>query len=279
MKPERVTLVLSGGGMKAMAHVGVLRALDEMDIRPSCICAVSAGAMVGAMAASGMRYAAIASAAITLTARDVAVLNRTQLTLRGVGALSILRGEPLRRLLSRVLPEQSFERLAVPLRVGVTDLDRGELVAFGSGGRLDWTVAKAVYASMALPLYVPPLQVGGTAYGDGGVLEVLPLSLVLLGDADRVIAVDVGPSLQAREDWLHAAPRLIAQHDRTYGIQTSALREHAVAAWKADASRPPLVLIRPAVDPHATFAFDRTAGFIEAGYRAAHAALAARGMT
>ena len=276
MKPERAVLVLSGGGMKAMAHVGVLRALADIGISPSMICAVSAGAMVGALIAGGMSYEQIAATCCALKARDIAVVNRRRLLVRGVRAGSLLKSAPLRRLLVRILPEQSFERLRVPLRIGVADMDRGELEVFGAMGRGDWTVAQAVYASMALPLYLPPAVQAGRTYADGGVLEVLPLSLVPSDAADLVIAVDVGPSVVASADWRHRAPRLVALHDRTFSIQTAEKRERMLEAWKGNASRPPLVLVRPAVDPAATFAFDRTVDFIEAGYRAAHAALAER---
>ena len=276
MKPERVVLVLSGGGMKAMAHVGVLRALADVGIGPSMICAVSAGAMVGALVAGGMPYEQIAAICCGLRSRDLAVVNRRRLLMRGVWAGSLLQSAPLRRLLVRIVPEESFEHLRVPLRIGVADMDRGELEVFGAMGRTDWTVAQAVYASMALPLYLPPAVQAGHTYADGGVLEVLPLSLVPPDEADLVIAVDVGPSHIARAGWQHQGPRLLALHDRTFAIQTADKRERMIEAWKADASRPPLVLVRPDVDPSATFAFDRTVDFIEAGYRAAHAALAER---
>jgi NTE family protein len=276
VKPERVVLVLSGGGMKAMAHVGVVRALADVGIQPSTICAVSAGAMVGAMVAGGMPYDDLAAVCCALGPRGFAVLNRPQLLLRGVGAAGVLRGAPLRRTLARILPEQSFEHLRIPLRVGVADLDRGEMEVFGSMGRTDWSVAQAVYASMALPLYLPPAVVAGHTYADGGVLEVLPLGLVPPDEADLVIAVDVGPSLTARTNWRRIGPRLVALHDRVFAIQAADKRERMIAAWEGDAARAPLVLVRPAVDPSGTFAFDRTVDFIEAGYRAAHAALAAR---
>jgi len=276
VKPERVVLVLSGGGMKAMAHVGVLRALADVGINPSMVCAVSAGAMVGALLAGGMSYEQIAATCCALEARDVAVVNRRRLLVRGVHAGSLLKSAPLRRLLVRILPEESFEHLRIPLRIGVADMDRGELEVFGTMGRTDWTVAQAVYASMALPLYLPPAVQAGHTYADGGVLEVLPLSLVPSDAADLVLAVDVGPSLVAGADWQHRGPRLVAMHDRTFSIQTADKRERMLAAWKADGTRPPLVLVRPAVEPAATFAFDRTVDFIEAGYRAAHAALAER---
>lgn len=274
--PERVILVLSGGGMKAMAHIGVLRALEQAGMQPAGIVAVSAGAMVGALVAGGMPYDEIVRRVTRLERRDLAVLNRGALVLRGVGARSVLKPEPLRNLLRRLLPGSTFDALRIPLRIGVTDLDRGELEIFGSAGRTDCSIADVVYASMALPLYLPPSNLGGRTYADGGLLQVLPLELVLPGEADLVVACDVGPVSSGHPSWRTLAPPLIALFDRALTITMADQRARTVAAWQADPARPPLMLIEPAVDPYGTFSFDRTVDFIEAGYRAAHAALEAR---
>ena len=276
MKPDRVVLVLSGGGMKAMAHIGVLRAMEQAGIQPSGIVATSAGAMVGALWAAGVPYEKIVATVTRLERKDFAVLNRAALLLRGVGAPSILNPEPLRALLRRLLPVSGFESLRIPLRIAVTDLDRGTLEVFGSAGRTDASLADVVYASMALPLYLPPTDIGGRTFGDGGLLQVLPLELVLPGEADFVVACDVGPQAVAHPAWRTLAPRLIGLSDRALSITMADQRERTIAAWQADPSRPPLLLVRPAVDPHGTFAFGRTVDFIEAGYRAAHDALAER---
>lgn len=274
MKPERVILVLSGGGMKTMAHIGVLRALEQAGIRPCGIVAVSAGAMIGAMVAGGMPYDQMVSLVTRLKRTDLAILNRTALIVRGVGAKSVLKPEPLRALLRRVLPAGGFDALRIPLRIAVTDLDRGSLEVFGSAGRTDGALADVVYASMALPLYLPPAELGGRNYGDGGILQVLPLDLVLPGEADLVIASDVGPVHAGPSAWRTLTPALIGLTDRALSIAMADQKDRAIAAWRADPSRPPLTLVQPAVDPYGTFAFDHTVDFIEAGYRAAHEALA-----
>ena len=276
MKPERIILVLSGGGMKAMAHIGVLRALEQAGTPPAGIVAVSAGAMVGALWASGLPYERIAAVVTKLERKDFAVLNRAALLIRGVGAPSVLDPAPLRRLLAQLLPPSGFEGLSMPLRIGVTDLDRGKLEIFGTAGRTDAALADVVYASMALPLYLPPTDIGGRTYADGGLLQVLPLDLVLPGEADVVIASDVGPTHEAHPAWRTLAPRLIGLNDRALSIVMADQRERTLASWQADGSRPPLVMVRPAVDPYGTFAFGRTVDFIEAGYRAAHEALEGR---
>ena len=277
MKPERVVLVLSGGGMKTMAHIGVLRALEQAGIRPAGIVAVSAGALVGALVAGGMPYEQMVALATRLSSKELTVLNRGSLILRGVGAQSVLKPEPLRRLLRRVLPSDSFAALAIPLRIAVTDMDRGELEVFGSAGRTDSAIADVVYGSMALPPYLPPVVLGGRSFADGGILQVLPLELVLPGEADLVIASDVGPVATGHPDWRNASPALLALFDRTLAVAMASQKARTLAAWRADGSRPPLLLVEPAVDPYATFAFDRTVDFIEAGYRAAHTALESRG--
>lgn len=276
MKPERVVLVLSGGGMKTMAHLGVLRALEQAGIRPAGIVAVSAGAMIGAMVAGGMPYDQMVSLVTRLERNDIAILNRAALIVRGVGARSVLKPEPLRQLLRRLLPVGGFDALRIPLRIAVTDLDQGSLEIFGSAGRSDIALADVVAASMALPLYLPPSDIGGRAYGDGGLLQVLPLELVLPGEADLVVASDVGPVRAAQPSWRTLSPPLVGLTDRALSIAMADQRDRTLAAWRADPSRPPLMLLQPAVDPHGTFAFDRTVDFIEAGYRAAHEALARR---
>ncbi len=275
MKPERVVLVLSGGGMKSMAHLGVIRALDQAGIQPAGIVAVSAGAMVGAMVASGMPYERIVGLVTKLRRQDLAVLNKAALLIRGVGARSILKPDALQSLLERTLPA-SFDQLRIPLRIALTDMDRGKLEVFGSAGRTDLSLPDTVYASMALPLYLPPFERDGHVYADGGLLQVLPLDLVLPGEADLVIACDVGPVFLAHPAWRTIAPPLIGLNDRALSITMSDQRERTLAAWRADASRPPLILLRPDVDPHGTFLFDRTVDSIEAGYRAAHEALEKR---
>lgn len=275
MKPERVVVVLSGGGMKAMAHIGVLRALEQAGIHPAGIVAVSAGAMVGAMWASGMAYDRMADVVTRLRQEDFAVVNRASIVLRGVSAQSVLDPGPLRLLLRKLLPS-SFDQLRIPLRIAVTDLDRGSLEIFGSAGRTDGALPDVVYASMALPLYLPPSSIGGHTFADGGLLQVLPLELVLPGDTDLVVASDVGPNFVAHPEWRTLSPRLIALTDRALAITMADQRARTLAAWRADTSRPPLLLLEPAVDPYGTFAFSKTVEFIEAGYRAAHEALRRR---
>jgi NTE family protein len=176
----------------------------------------------------------------------------------------------------RLLPVQDFGSLRLPLRVTAVDVDSGELAVFGAGGSTACSVTDAVLASMALPLYLPPVEIDGRRYMDGGLLAVLPLGVAAAIPADLVVAVDVGPVAAAPPPWVPRGPTLLAAHDRAMAVAMAGQRSREVEAWRGDPRRAPLVVIEPPVDPHGTFAFDRTAEFIEAGYRAAHAALAFR---
>lgn len=277
MTPERVVLVLSGGGMKAMAHVGALHALAECGRPPAEIIATSGGALVAALAAGGLGYEELVRLVTRIRAEDLVAPARADVLLRGLGAASVLRPAPLRDLLARLLPVNDFSRLCLPLRITATDLDSGEMVVFGVAGRTDCSVAEAVYASMALPVYFPPARIGGRRYADGGIRAVLPLDLAAAAGADVVVAVDVGPSFFGPAPGERPVPALVELADRALAIAMADQKQRTIAAWRNAPGRPPLVLVTPAVDPHGTFAFDRTAAFIEAGYRATHAALAARG--
>lgn len=276
MKPERVVVVLSGGGMKAMAHVGALHALTEAGLAPAELIATSGGALIAALIAGGMPYEKIVPLVCGMRREDVFVVNRAGLMLRGIGAASVLKPEPARAFLRRILPVDDFASLRLPMRLTAVDVDSGRLEVFGSAGRTDCSVSEAVYASMALPLYFPPATIGGHRYADGGLLQVLPLELAADSGADLVVAVDVGPVLEGPPPWMPKAPAILAASDRALAILMADQKARTVAAWREDPRRPQLLLVEPAVDPHGTFTFDRTVEFIEAGYRAGHAALAGR---
>jgi NTE family protein len=274
--PERVVLVLSGGGMKAMAHVGAVHALEECGLAPAELVGTSGGALIGALAAGGLSYDRLVPLVMGIRREDLVAPARADVFLKGLSAASVLKPEPLRALLRRVLPVTDFSQLLRPLRVTAVDLDSGALVVFGAGGRSDCALADAVYASMALPPYFPPARIGGRRFVDGGVRAVLPLELGAQAGADLVVAVDVGPVPFGPGAAVRQVPALVELSDRSLSIAMADQKARTIRSWQETKGRPPLVLVTPAVDPHATFAFDRTAEFIEAGYRATHAALAAR---
>src|SRR3989449_3565837 len=278
----RVVAVFSGGGAKAIAHVGAWRAIHEAGGQVTHIVATSMGAVIGAALAAGVTPDEVAIAARSLSRKDVAPLDAASL-LKGVFASHILRAEGLRRTVARFVAMARFSDLKIPLTVTATDLDSGELVLFGALGQ-DVPLQDALYASCALPLYYPPARLDGRRLADGGLRAVLPLAPAQRIPADLVVAVHVGPGFDERLPPSAATgrgglrvlyrllpPPLVRAHGEAERIMMAAQAERAIAEWPRDA--PKLVVVRPVAEREATFAVQEMDRYLEAGYREAKRAL------
>jgi NTE family protein len=164
----------------------------------------------------------------------------------------------------------------VPITVSVVDLDTGELLLFGEGGE-DAPLVDVLCASCALPPYFPAVELAGRRCGDGGLRGPLPLEVAARLAREAVVAVDVGPGLDqvARRTAFGALPPLVRAHDDAVGALMAGTTATQLALWRADPARPPLVYVRPRVEPNATFRVDRIRRYADDGYRATRDALAA----
>jgi len=270
---SKVVLVLSGGGAKALAHAGAFRALEQANLIPSHIFATSMGAVVGAALGAGTPFDQVRRRAIGIRRKDVAPFDPLALIM-GLFARSLFPAAALRRAIATLVPRTSFQSLKIPLTVTATDLDSGELLLLGPGGRQDIELADALYASCALPLYFPPLETNGRRLGDGGLTAVLPLApaLQLVTDADLFVAVDVGPGFDERGGAVPTKlPRVVRTHGEAMRIMMAEQTERVLADWPKDAPR--LVYVRAVAEREATFAVDRIQDYVEMGYQATKKAL------
>jgi NTE family protein len=271
---SRVLLILSGGGAKAAAHVGALRALAEAGLWPTHIVGTSMGAVMGACHGAGLTPEQMLER-IERVGRT-GVVRSWYAPWGGLWLGALLQGPPLRRAVEMLVPARAFEELAVPLTVTVVDVETGELVRLGANGR-PVPLVDALWASCALPVYYPPVSLDGRLYADGGLRGVLPLLGAEGIGADLAVAVDIGPGFEDPEvAGAPARPPLILQHDRATGALMAEVTRAQVALWRASPERPPLLYVRPAVERHATFRTDRVNVYADEGYRATKAALAGR---
>lgn len=267
-----VVLVCGGGGAKAAAHVGAMRALEEQGIRPTHFVGTSMGAVFAAMFAAGIsapdaleRVAGVGDGEI-VKAEPFALL-------RGLWARSLLKAEPFKAALARLVPATRFEALASPLTVTSTELESGALTLFGAGGR-SVPLLDALYATCALPLFLPPAVIGGKRYGDGGLRAVLPLEPATLLPATLVVAVDVGPGFDEPPGASGPGlPPVVEAHNEASGILMAGQTALALALWRASAHRPRLLYVRPKVEKGATFRVDQVRRYVEEGFAATRAAL------
>ena len=266
----RTILVLGGGGMKGIAHIGVWKALEESGVRPDAIIGTSIGALIGACLSGGMGWRDLADVARKLTRDDIVSINKRAVWLGGVREAAVFDGAHYLDYIRRTLPVKDFASLTLPIRMNTVSLVSGTEVWFGTGMRQDASVPEVVYASCALPIYFPPMQIGDDYLVDGGVLDVLPLTRALEWGAERIIAVDVGSDLMPPDPG-YFDRGMIAIHDRVLSLNLQEQRKRCMDSY----SGPPLLYIRPKIGHLHAFDFDRTQFFLEEGYRAAREAIAA----
>lgn len=163
--PPKVGLVLSGGGARGWAHIGLLKALEEAGVPVHSLSGVSAGAIVGALYASGKTPDEILK--IVQTA-DIFKIVRKGLFAFAPGAFSSLGY--LEHQLKTFLPENSFESLQRELFVTAVNLNTGRAEIFNSG-----ELHRPVMASCAIPLLFAPVRIGESLYCDGGILNNMPV--------------------------------------------------------------------------------------------------------
>lgn len=176
----RIGLALSGGAARGIAHVGVMRVLQEHDIPIDYIAGTSAGALVGGALASGMSLDEIEEIGRSLRWRD---MGRT--TISRLGVQSNARME---QYIRARFPVTRFEELKIPFAAVATDLRAGSAVILSGEG----DVAFAIRASCTIPgWYVPVTDEKGRQLVDGGLVANVPTAAARALGADLVIAVDV----------------------------------------------------------------------------------------
>lgn len=179
----RIGLALSGGGARGIAHLGMLRALDEHEVKFACISGTSVGAILGALYAQGMRPAEILEAILQI--RIIRNL-RPAWTLRG-----LLNIESVHSLLTQFVPHNSFEGLRIPLTVVATDLETGKAGYFRQG-----PLIPALMASSCVPGMFNPVLLNGTTYVDGGITDNFPVHAIR-EDCDFIVGLHCNPVVQA----------------------------------------------------------------------------------
>jgi NTE family protein len=265
---KRVVLVLGGGGVKGLAHVGAWRAVLESGVPVVEVIGTSIGALVGACIAGGEEYERLLTMARGLQKTDIVTLNRWALLFNGIRQPSVFRGDVLEEYIRSVLPAGTFGELQMPLSINAVDLETGLEVGFGAGGRTDVSLADAVYASCALPVFYPPARLYGRHYVDGGVLNALPIVRAAERGADLIIAIDVGAG-PVRDALDTVSKGIVAIHHRVTQILGYERKRQLVEQWDG----PELVYVRPDLDSYSTFDFANTEFFLAEGYRATRAAL------
>lgn len=175
-----IGLALSGGGVRGFAHIGALRALEDVGIKPDIIAGVSAGSIVAALYSSGKSADDIFN---LLGNVDMSKFLQIDISKSG-----LLKLDKFRKFLAKNLPVDNIEQLNIPTIIAATDIEQQNEMPFTTGN-----IAERVVASCSIPLVFKPVKIDGSYCVDGGVLHNLP-SYYLRPICKKVIGINVSPS-------------------------------------------------------------------------------------
>lgn len=269
----RTVLVLGGGGMRGMAHIGVLRALRDLGLTYDAIVATSIGSLIGALAASGSSCEEIEEIVAKVQKAQYFKLNLAKFLMKGVRTPSMYRGDTFRENLAELLPEGTLGGLSKPYFCNSVCLENGGSVFWGTPGTEEVSIVDAVYASCCLPGIFEPFQFQDKHYMDGGIVDPLPLRFAKTLQPELIIAVDLTVKATFKDP--NYKNRLASTMMRAFEIAEEVVVEqmlHMHADYKT-------VLIQPKVAHLSRFDFDDVKGIIALGEEEAHRVLTSNAAT
>ncbi|MCM8768290.1 MAG: patatin-like phospholipase family protein, partial [Candidatus Omnitrophica bacterium] len=278
----KIGLVLSGGAARGIAHIGVLKVLEELRIPIDCVAGTSMGAIIGGLWASGLTSFEIEQIVLqadwerifkdrpprkvlSLRQKQLAQVYPTDFELgykkgRFYLPRGLIAGQQLifllRRLTLPVSQIEDFDRLPIPFRAVATDIVTGKPVVLKSG-----SLTETMRASMSIPGIFAPVEKGEYLLVDGGIVDNLPVDICREMGAELIIAVDVTSSLQPREK----LTSLLAVSSQVIDLMTVLNVEKQIATLDKEKD----VLIRPALPGISSLAFSRAKELIALGEKAA----------
>jgi len=176
--PIKIGLALGGGAARGFAHIGVIKALEAQGIVPDIIVGTSAGAVVGALYASGLSGFALQKIALDM--------NENQFSDWILPDRGVFKGEALQEFINRAVGNRPLEKLPRNFAAVATNLKNGEVMVFRRGN-----TGMAVRASSAVPGVFQPVSINGQEYVDGGLVSPVPIRIAREMGASFVIAVDI----------------------------------------------------------------------------------------
>ena len=280
VKRPKICLVLSGGGARGAAHLGVLKVLEELRVPIDCIAGTSMGALVGAAYASGMSVAELEKVTTGISKEllfrerpprselsmrhkreDYSIFFGPEIGLKGgklrfpKGVVTGIQLETVLRELSKLKGFRRFDELPIPFRAVATDLVTGKAVVFSEG-----ELASVMRASMSVPGAIAPAEFGEMMLVDGMLTSNLPVEAARAMGADIVIAVNVGTPLLKRDE-LNGIFGVLGQ---MLSILTEQNVQASIASLKSTD-----ILITPQLGDFSTSDFDNLPKIVPLGETAA----------
>ena len=280
---KKIGLCLGGGGARGLCHIEIIKALDEMNIKPAVISGTSMGAVIGAFYAAGL-----SGVEIEKMVYDLGILKPTNKTkgkhrsikemldeavdemkdffgkLDEIGRMidisyfnhsSLIKGAGVTQYLKKKLPIQTFEELKIPMKIVATDYWNASEVIFDKG-----ELIPAIRASLSIPAVFEPVKFGGKVFIDGGITNNLPYDIIK-NQCKQVIAVDVsGERIVPNKTKL---PNMFDNMMNAYEILQNSVVNHQMKIEK------PEIYIKPKLKDVKILDFHKAEYILECGKEAA----------
>jgi NTE family protein len=276
-KERNIGLALGGGGARGLAHIGVLKVLDRENIPIHIIAGTSIGALVGAAFASGVRpidmekrveeyldspkfqmsavraiEEGLAKGELSLSRKIQSFLKNRYFLVQAMFKPGLFPSEVLQEIVEYFVPDIQIEETQIPFRAVATDLVQGTQIVFSSG-----SLRQAVIASCAVPGAIAPVKDEDRLLSDGGIICLIPCSVVRREGADVVIAVPVDRDICTESEFTTA----LSIYQRVNDIMCAKLKGYELA--EAD------IVIAPEVGDLHWSEFSQALTLVKGGERAA----------
>ena len=207
MESKNVALVLGSGGARGLAHIGAIEALEERGYTISSIAGCSMGSIIAGMYAAGH----LPEAKEWFLQVDMQLIWR-MMDINLLSTNSLVKGERIIKELQKIVPDRAIEELNIPCSIVASDMISTEEVTFRTG-----SLFEAIRASISIPLFFKPVQIGARLLIDGGILNPLPLHAVERTPGDILVAADI--SGKDRMSIEHSIPEPIDVEGRLADIK------------------------------------------------------------
>ena len=264
---SRIGIALGGGGIAGCAHLGIIKALEEIGLQFHCVTGTSSGGLIAALYACGYTTDQIIQMVPELSKKYMDYDYRSiisKMLWKDQRTPSIIKGKKFREFLSMKLQDRSIKDIGLPVALIAADLKTGKKIVFSSKPLKmqtndyeeisDISVVDAIVASCSIPTLFPPIEIGEMLLVDGGLIDNCPSEYAKVLGAEKVIAVDLCTPGQNRSP----VNSIISIINRTVSVfllhQAKLLHNHTN------------ILLSPDVSHIGSLAFNKTSECIEIGY-------------
>jgi NTE family protein len=235
----KIGLALSGGGIRGISHLGVLKALSEHNIPIAHISGTSSGAITGVFFAAGYHPDEILE--LIMKSKIVKLLRPT------ISKFGFLKMDLLQKLFDEHLPVKTFEELQIPVTVSATLLENAQTHYFSSG-----PISGPLLAASCVPIMFKPVEINGKLYMDGGIVNNLPVEPLL--HCDKILGSLTNP---IAENFVPSSIRTMIERTLLIAVNTNTYSRREKCDY---------ILEPEGLKPMRVFSFSKTREIFQIGY-------------